>query len=360
MPIMKRFFLLLALGFSMSACTAKNSTNSDLTKSTASARVVRLAVWSNYVTPEILSEFEKKTGVRVEVSNYSSNEELLAKLQAGASGYDVVVPSDYMVLVMSKMGLIRKLELSKIPNAKSLDPRYLKKSYDPMNEYSLPYDVGTSGIAINRDLYSGTIKSWKDLFSNPELNGKVSLLDDSHEVIGAALKSMGYSMNSRDSEQLKKAKELLIQVRPQVKAFTSEAFNLLVNREVAVAHAFVMDALQARKVTGGKIDYILPEEGSSFYIDNLAIPSTVVHPEEAHALINFLLDAKVEAPLASRLFLAPSNPQAFSLLPPSFRVENAILFPKGNEERRLEMLEDLGEASQAYDRIWTDVKAVGL
>lgn len=359
MPIMKRFFLLLALAFSINACTAKNSPNSDPIKSAAPTRVVRLAVWSNYLTPEILNEFEKKSGVRVEVSNYSSNEELLAKLQAGASGYDVVVPSDYMVLVMSKMGLIRKLDLSKIPNAKALDPRYLKKSFDPTNEYSLPYDVGTSGIAIHRDLFSGTIRSWKDLFFKPELAGKFSLLDDSHEVIGAALKSMGYSMNSRDPEQLKKAKELLVKVRPQVKAFTSETFNLLVNREVAVAHAFVMDALQARKVTGGKIEYILPEEGSTFYIDNLAIPSTVAHPEEAHALINFLLDAKVEMSLASRLFLAPSNLQAFSLLPPSFRVENAVLFPQGKEERRLEMLEDLGEATQLYDRIWTDVKAVG-
>lgn len=358
----KMVLLLLATVLFFGACTqnAAQKTASNSAKSTGPTQVIHLAIWSNYVTPEILADFEKKTGIRVEISNYSTNDELLAKLQAGVSGYDVIAPSDYMVLVMSKMGLIQKLDLNQIPNTKNLDSRYLKKPFDPSNEYSVPYNSGTTGIAINRELYSGPIKGWNDVFSNPQLAGKFSLLDDAQEVIGVALKSMGYSMNSKDAEQLKKAKELLVKVRPAVKAFNSETLNPLVSREVAVAQAFVMDALYARKLSGGKIEFILPEEGSTFYIDNFSIPSTAAHVGAAHQFINFMLEAKNEALLASRLFLAPTNKQAVSFLPPAFQQENAILFPSGKAQDRLEMMEDLGEVTQTINRIWTDVKASNL
>lgn len=355
----KLFFFLTALLF-LGGCTLKAPVGSDQEKGNGQRKTIHLAIWSNYITPEMLLEFEKKTGIHVEVSHFSSNEELLAKLQAGASGYDVVTPSDYMIFIMSKMGLLRKLDRLKVPNSKSLEPRYLQKSFDPLNEYSFPYDVGTAGIAINRDLYSGTIRGWKDLFSKTDLVGKLSLMDDAHEVMGAALKSMGQSMNSKDPKQLKAAQEILLKVRPSVKSFTTETLNLLVNREVAVAQAYVMDALQARRLSGGKIEYILPEEGSTFYIDNLAIPSTATHLEEAHALINFLLDPKIGAALATRLFLSPANKDSLALLPPGFQKENSVLFPKQPIQERLEMLVDLGETAQVYDRIWMDLKAVGL
>jgi len=358
----KIVLLLLATVLFFCACT-QNATQKTVlgqANSVQPTQVIHLAIWSNYITPEILANFEKKTGIRVEVLNYSTNDELLAKLQTGASGYDVIAPSDYMVVVMSKMGLIQKLDLNQIPNVKNLDPRYLKKAYDPSNEYSLPYNSGTTGIAINRDLYSGPIKGWNDVFSNPQLAGKFSLLDDAQEVIGVALKSMGYSINSKDPEQLKKAKELLVKVRPAVKAFNSETLNPLVSREVAVTHSFVMDALQARKMSGGKIEFILPEEGSTFYIDNFSIPSTAAHVSAAHQFINFMLEAKNEAAVASRLFLAPTNKQAVSFLPPGFQQENAVLFPTGKAQDHLEMMEDLGEVTQTMNRIWTDVKASNL
>src|SRR4029077_947777 len=137
---------LISLLVGVSACTKKTEVPSGNAGAPASAnKVVNLAIWSNYLSPELIAEFEKRTGVKVQVSNYSSNEELLAKLQAGASGYDVVVPSDYMVFAMVKLGLLHELDHALLPHSKSLDARFLRKAYDPGNKYSVPYDWGTTG-----------------------------------------------------------------------------------------------------------------------------------------------------------------------------------------------------------------------
>jgi spermidine/putrescine transport system substrate-binding protein len=339
----KIVFLAALIGFS--SCTHK-----------AEPRVVNLAIWSNYVSQITIDAFEKKTGIKVQMSNYSSNEELLAKLQAGAAGYDVVVPSDYMVSAMTHLGLLQKLDYKKIPNSGEIASQFLKKNFDPANEFSLPYDWGTTGIAINRSLYKGQIRGWKDLFSNPDLAGKLTLLDDVRETLGAALKSLGYSLNSKNPEELAKAKELLVKVKSRVKAFTSEPLMPLVNGETAVAHAYMSDALQARKQTGGKIEYIIPEEGATLWIDNLVVPKSAMHVEEAHALINFLLDAHTNAATVTAVFVAPTGKNTFALLPPELQNDPA-LFPKAGVLNHLEMLQDLGESLALWDRIWTEVKA---
>lgn len=322
----------------------------------SSSRVVNLAIWSNYVSPELLAEFEKKTGIKVQISNYSSNEELVAKLQAGASGYDVAVPTDYMVFAMIKLGLIQPLDFSQLPNFKHVDPQFLKKNYDPENKFSVPYDWGTTGIAVNRTLYKGQIKGWKDLFNNPELAGKFTLLDDVRETIGAALKAQGYSLNSKNPEELKKAKELLFKVRGKVKGFTSEPMMPLVNGETAVAHAYLGDALQARRQTGGKIEYIIPEEGGTFYIDTLVVPKGATHVKEAHEFINFLLLPESNVATVKAVMVAPANKDTRALLPPELK-NDPSLFPSPAVMSKREMMEDLGDATALWDRIWTEVKA---
>jgi spermidine/putrescine transport system substrate-binding protein len=353
---------LVLAGSVLSGCTKKaevpgsNAGSSTAAEAPASARIVNLAVWSNYVSPELLAEFEKKTGIKVQVSNYSSNEELLAKLQAGASGYDVAVPSDYMVFAMTQLGLIRELDYSLLPNSKSLNPKFLKKPYDATNKYSVPYDWGTTGIAVNRTLYKGEIKGWKNIFENTDLTGKFSLLDDVRETLGAALKALGYSLNSKNPDELQKAKALLIKNRGKIKAFTSEPMMPLVNGETAVAHAYLSDALQARRNSGGKIDYVIPEEGCTLWIDNLVIPTGVQHLKEAHAFINFLLEAKSNVSTVMSVFVAPANQDAFALLPKEFQA-NKMLFPSEKALAKCEMIQDLGETLAVWDRIWTEVKA---
>ncbi|MEO5969106.1 MAG: spermidine/putrescine ABC transporter substrate-binding protein [Bdellovibrionia bacterium] len=337
-------------------CTQKNTTDPAGTQSAPAVRVVNLAIWSNYLSPDLFASFEKKTGIKIQISNYSSNEELLAKLQAGASGYDVAVPSDYMIFVMRKLALLQELDFSQLPNSKALDSKFLKKPYDPENTYSVPYNWGTTGIAINRALYSGSVKGWKDLFEKPDLAGKLSLLDDAREVLGAALKAQGYSLNSKNPEELTKAKELLLKTRSRIKAFTSEPKMPLINGEIAVAHVYMSDALQARRTTGGKIDYLVPEEGSTLWIDNLVIPKGARNIKEAHEFINFLIDAKANVSTVTNILVAPANKLAFALLPKELQ-NDTMLFPSPASLAKCEMIEDLGESLALWDRIWTEVKA---
>lgn len=340
----------------VSGCTPKSSETSSASDPKSGPRVVNLAIWSNYLAPELLTEFEKKTGIRVQISNFSSNEELLAKLQAGASGYDVVVPSDYMIYVMIKLGLLRALDYQQLPNRITLDSKYLKKPYDPENKFSLPYDWGTTGIAVNRALYSGKIESWKDLLTREDLAGKFSLLDDAREVLGASLRSLGYSLNSRNPEELKKAEGVLKKARKRVKSFTSEPMMPLIHGEIAVAHVFASDALQARKATHGKIDYIIPSEGGTFWIDSLVVPASAAHVKEAHALINFLLEGSSNVTTVKNVWVAPATKDAFSMLPKDMQ-ENPMLFPPLAVMAKAEMIEDLGDFVASWDRAWTEVKA---
>ncbi len=334
----------------LGGCTSKKASGLSNT------RFVNLAIWSNYIPQELIREFEQKQGVQIRVSNYSSNEELMAKLQTGASEYDVIVPSDYMVFAMIQLGLLKELDYALLKNTKSLDPRFLKKSYDPENQYSLPYDWGTTGIAIDHSQYPGMIQTWKELFEKPDLAGKISLLDDSREVIGAALKSLGYSLNSADPVQLNQAKELLFKSKTRVKAFTSEPLTPLLSREIAVAQIFMSDALQARAMRGGDIEYLVPKEGGTLWIDHLAIPKNAKHLKEAYLLVDFLLEPKSNAETVKRVWVGPANRDAAQLLPSELR-RNFLLFPPSAFFSRCEMIQDLGPALAVWDRLWTEFKA---
>ncbi len=344
------FAALFAFGaLFLSACTKKE------TEQTASKKV-HLAIWSNYVTPEALEEFKKETGIEVEISNYSSNEELLAKLQAGASGIDVAVPSDYMVQTMVELGLAEAIDQAQIPNFKDTASNLLGLYFDPQNQYSVPFGWGTTGIAINTNLVKVDVKSWKDLFNNPELKGKYSLLDDVRETLGAALKSTGKSLNSVAELEVNEAKAVLMQARENVRAFTSETQPGLVSGDLPIAHAYSCDALQARAKTNGAIKYVIPEEGATRWVDNLVIPKGAKNKAEAHALINFLISPKIGAERAQRLYTAPANLKSMDLLPKELK-EDAALFPSAEVLARTEMLKDLGNSLSLWDKNWTEVRA---
>lgn len=348
---MKLFsYLIVSVGLVLTAvgCQKKSSQSGS--------KVVNLAIWSNYVTPEMIQRFEKNSGLTVQISNYSSNEELLAKLKAGASGVDVAVPSDYMVFAMAQMQMLEKLDQSKLPVVADLNPEFMKKEFDPQNAVSLPLDWGTTGIAVNKKLYSGTVKGWKDLFSKKELGGKFTLLDDVRESLGAALKSNGHSLNATNIEQVKGAQKTLESVRKSVKAFTSETLVGLINGEMAVAHAYQCDALQAKAKTGGQIQYIIPEEGCTQWIDNVVIPKGAQNIEGAYALINFLLSAEISAERTKNIFVGPTNLKAVALLPEAIQKDEQ-LFLKPAQLAKCEMIHDIGESLVAWDQAWTALKA---
>lgn len=347
--------LSLVTAFTLAACQKKETSTTSAT-STPEGKEVNLAIWSNYVTPEMIAEFEKESGLKVNISNYSSNEELMAKLKAGSTGIDLAVPSDYMVFAMAQTGMLETLDTTKISNFKNLDSSLLGKEYDPKNSYSLPFNWGTTGIAINTKIYKGDLKGWKDLFSNKALAGKFTMLDDVRESLGAALKSNGFSLNSTNVEEIKKAQATLDSARSKIKGFTSETLMGLVNGEMAVAHAYSCDALQARAKLGGNLKYILPEEGCTLWFDNLVIPKGNQNLTGAYKLMDYLLSSKVGAERAKNLVLAPSNKEAMALMPENLRNDPA-LFPPKDQLAKCEMLKDVGETLVTFDEAWTALKA---
>ncbi len=327
-------------------------------KSTPSEKqkVVHLAVWTNYVTPEMKEQFEKKSGFTLTMSNYSSNEELLAKLQAGAEGFDVAVPSDYMVKALKELQLVQPLEALKLSALGELDARVLSHYFDPKNEVSLPLTWGTTGIAVFSSKLKSPLSDWKGFFESPELVGKKTMLDDVRESLGAALKSQGYSLNTKDPKELESARNALMKAKDSLKGFNSETLPLLVGGEVVAAQAYSHDALMAWRDTQGAVDYILPTDGCTLWVDSLVIPKGAKNIEGAYALINFLASPEISADRAQRLLVAPANKVALKLLPAALQ-KNKSLFPDYSTTSRCEMMQDLGEALVLWDRMWTEVKA---
>lgn len=337
------FFMVLVV-IATFGCTKKDS------------KEVNLAIWGSYLAPETIEKFQKETGIKLNVSNYTSNEELLAKVQAGSGGIDVAVPSDYMVQIMAKLDLLEPLDLSKITNRELFDPAWMDQPFDPDNKYSLPYAWSTAGIAVNRDLFKGEIKDWKDVFENPELKGRYSLLDDVREVMAMALKYHGASVNSVDPKDLEKAKEFLLKIKPGVKMFRSDTVEPLLNKEVAVAHAYSSDALMAASQSQGNIEYILPASGGTKAMDNLVIFKGGKNKENAYALVNFLSSKEANLAFVVRSRVGPVLKTTKDLLPEELKKDKS-LFPSAQALSKFENIHDLGADTKLYDAIWTSVKS---
>lgn len=332
----------------LSSCTKKEETQKSASKE------VNLAIWGNYLSPEMKAAFEKETGIKINISNYSSNEELLAKVQMGASGVDVAVPSDYMVDVLTKMNLLEPLKMELIANKTLVDEKFMRQSYDPENKFSLPYTWTTAGIAVNTELYKDQIKSWKDLLENPKLKGKFALLDDVRETMAAALKMQGSSVNTENAAEVTKAKAVLLKTKKDVKMFSSDTIDILNNKEVAAAHTYSSDALQA-SAKNPKIIYVIPAEGGTVAIDNLVILKESKNKEAAHKLINFLLSEKVELDKVKTIFGGPVLKNTRATLPEELR-DNKALFPDDVTMGKLEKLKDLGDKNKIYEDAWLEIK----
>jgi len=316
---------------------------------------VNLSIWGSYLSPEALARFTKETGIKVNVSNFTSNEELLAKVQTGGSGIDVAVPSDYMVDIMRKLDLLKPLDMEKIGNKGLIAEEFLNQSFDPGNKFSLPYAWTTAGIAINRDLYKGKIETWKDVLENPELKGKFSLLDDAREVTAAALKMHGYSVNTINPDELKKAQDTLVKAKSKIKMFKSDVMDPLLNKEIAVAHSYSTDALQAIKSNKAKIEFILPKEGGTKAMDNLVILKSAKNVEAAQKLLNFMLSAEVNVEFVTTVMGGPVLKATRDKLPEELK-NNSALFPPSEVLNKYESIIDLGDQGALYDDIWTKVK----
>ena len=315
---------------------------------------LHLFTWSDYTEETVVRQFEERFGVKVVTDTFGSNEELLAKLQGGAAGYDVVVPSDYMVSILVKQGLLAELDPAKIPNLAHVFTHLKGLYYDPKNTYSIPYLWGTTGIGYNADLVSPPPDSWQVLWDE-RYKGRISLLNDEREVFGMALRAAGESLNAAEPGKLNAAKARLMAQKALVKTYTSENYDqLLVSGEVVLAHGWsgtIMRAAAERP----SIKYVIPKEGGTIWQDNLCVLKTSAHREEAMAFINFLLEPQVAAFITAKVKYASASEEARLFVPKEI-AQNPAIYPPDAVVSRLEWIKDVGEAIKAYDRAWTELK----
>ncbi|NDE15672.1 spermidine/putrescine ABC transporter substrate-binding protein [bacterium] len=318
--------------------------------------VLRVCAWSNYLPDEVLEEFQSRTGIKVELSLVSSNEELFAKLKAGATGFDVIQPSDYMSRQMIRLGMLREIDHAQLKNLGNLADDSRNPVWDPDLKYTIPFSWGTTGLVINTNKISlapGEIPGWGMLFETPDPK-HTSLLDDMREVFSAMLIWKGLTPNVRDSLQLAGAQDNLRKIREKILMFTSEPRQYLARSELNIAHAYSMDAIQASEIRP-EFKFFIPREGAVRWADNFAIPISARHVAEAYQFLDFTLDARIASQLALKGRFSTPNQAAWQLLPDSERT-NPVLYPPKETLARLHYLEDLGDALVVMNRMWAELK----
>ncbi len=316
--------------------------------------------WSEYIDPEIYSLFEAEFGITIVEDNFSNNEELLAKLQGGASGYALIIPSDYTVSIMKEEGLLAKLDHANIPNLANLSEQFQNVPYDPGNEFCAPYQWGTTGIGYLADQVDEPT-SWSVIF-NPDpaspAYGRTTMLDDVRESFAAALVFLGYDINTTDQAQLEEAKQLLIRAKPGLAGYDSDTFeDQVASGENLMAHGWNGDFLIAQE-QNENLAYVVPDEGGVIWVDNICIPVTV-SPEEKLAgemFIDFLLRPDIGALLSEYNYYASPNQAAEAALGEDFLNDPAV-YPTEEVRSRLQYIEPVGEAESIYQRMWDEIKA---
>jgi spermidine/putrescine transport system substrate-binding protein len=311
--------------------------------------------WSSYIAPETVPDFEKEFGVRVRYGLYESNEEMLAKVMTGNSGWNIVFPTHSRIQPMVRNGLLARLDHSLLRNLDNLDAQFRHPFWDPDLDYSVPYMWNATGIVYNTSIAPPT--SWADLW-RADLHGRVTMLDDVEDVIGACLLKMGFSFDSTDPAQLAAARAQAIEQKKSLRAYiNAEVRDQLVSGDVLMAQLWSTTAETAMRGAPGKLAFVYPREGFPVYCDNAAILRESRHMEAAHQFIDYLLRPKVNARIAISAETATAEAAARTLLPPDIR-QSAALYPDAEVMKRAIWPPPLASAAQRYrDRIWTEIKS---
>jgi spermidine/putrescine transport system substrate-binding protein len=346
------FFILFIISVLLPlGCTGSNSNLSQ----SGQDNVLNLYNWSTYIAPEVISQFEQQYNVKINYDTYDSNESLYAKLKPGNPGYDIAFPADYMVKVMIAENMLEEVDKINIPNLKHIDEKFLNPPYDPENQYSIPYQWLTMGIGYNIKATGEEINSWAALF-NPKA-GKAALLDDMRHTFGAVLIYLGYDPNTTNPEEIKKAKEFLIQNQKNIKAFLPDTGQNLLNQgEINLAMEYSGDLFQVM-AENPDLRYVIPKEGTLIAIDSMVIPKNAPHKQLAEQFINFILEPEIGAKVSNFINYGSPNKTAIQekLIKPE-SLQNPGIYPAEEVFAKLTYLEDVGEATILYDEAWNEVK----
>lgn len=335
--------------------------------------VVNLYNWSDYRAPDTLDNFTKATGIKVVEANYDSNEMLEGKLVAGHSGFDVVVPSGFFLQHQIPIGLYMKLDKSKLPNLKNMDPAIMKatEAFDPGNQYAVDYMWGTTALGYNADkvkaaLPDAPVNSW-DLLFKPENAAKlkdcgITVLDAPSEVIAIALNYLGLDPNSEKPEDLDKAEKLLQSIKPYVRKFDSSGYiDDLANGDACLSIGYSGDVYIAKSRAedakkGVNVRYVIPKEGTIEWFDMLAIPADAPHPDNAHKFINYIMEAQVTADISNNVFYANGNKAAFELTDKAITGDPNIYPPADIAAKLTPLKAHSQEFTRLLTRAWTWIK----
>lgn len=311
--------------------------------------------WSSYIPSEVILDFESETGIKVNYSTYSSNEELLAKVSSAKSGtYDLVFPSDYMIEIMISRNMLEELDKSKLSNYYHLNPTYLNLEYDVNNNYSLPFLAASTVIAVNRDNISDEINSYNDLL-NEKYKNDIVLIDDQRIIIGIGLLANGYDMNSVNEEELEIAKNWLDNLKPNIKAYDSDSpKNFLISKEANIAVLWNAEGALA-SMENSSIENIFPKEGVALSVDNFAILKDSKNIENTYKFIDYILRPDVMKEIISSYPYKNVNRTTDSLLDDNYMSNRASNLPNYVMENG-SFVKNIGENISLYDKIWISIK----
>lgn len=318
---------------------------------------LHIYTWANYTDDTLIATFTERTGIRVVIDTFDSNEMMQTKMQAGGGGaYSILYPSDYMVSELLEDGILAELDQSRIVGLENLKSQWVDPAYDPGNAHSIPFNWGTTGLLYNRNVTPSSPEDWAFLWDNKEaISRRITLLDDMRETFGVALKTLGYSLNTTNPAEIEAAYAKMRELQPHIAAFKTTGFeNEILAGDLSVAMAYSSDAI-ALTLDHDYLDYIIPTSGTSLWTDTIAIPATAPNVDAAYQWINFMLEPEVAKAAVERLLFATANQAAFDLLPEEIRA-NSDLYPPNEVLNRSEGIQSIDTASNdLFDRFWTEL-----
>ena len=332
---MKKIICIFLIILLFCGCTKKTNKNE-----------VNILNWSSYIPFEIINDFEKETGIRVNYGTYSSNEELLAKISSSKEGtYDLIFPSDYMVELMISKNMLEEFDTSKLNNFDNINPLFLNQKFDSTNKYSIPFLAATSVIVVNRDNVKDEIDSYNDLL-NPKYKNNIVLIDDQRIIIGMALQANGYEMNEVDKKKLNKAKDWLLKFDKNVKAFDSDSpKTFLITNEVDIGIIWNAEA-EIAKEYNDNIEIIYPKDGFAISLDNYVLVKGAKNKDNAYKFIDYILRDDVNKKITDEY---PYINTTISNMNLDYNELTTIL-SNGS------YVENIGSNISQYDKLWAEIK----
>ncbi|WP_326910308.1 ABC transporter substrate-binding protein [Sedimentibacter sp. MB31-C6] len=317
--------------------------------------VLNVLNYDIYIDKTLITEFEDANDVTVKYDTYSTPEEMYIKAKAGASNYDLIISSEYMIERMINEGMVNKLNLENIPNYQYIDDKFKNQPYDPNNEYAVPYFWGTLGILYNKETVDVSSESWEILWDENN-SQRIIMMDSQRDAFAAALKLLGYSLNTVNEQELNEAKELLLEQKPHVMAYiTDGAPDLMINEEADMALVWSGEAVSAMS-ENENLDFIIPKEGSNIWIDAMFVPSTSKNQPMAEEFINFLCSKEATLRNIDEVWYSTVHTEAITEVDEELINNSAFNIPEEKIEQ-MEMFRDPKEFIDLYSNRWTEIKA---